>query len=754
MSVEAFERLEHEQRERLSREFIATATDVALTWSLPCIKEVIRSGESEQLAQIVRGYREGIMRHGGNAQNLTETTGDLVRRACMNGALIQLGETIESGVYGERLFRIQPHVVDGLALPDELLAESLTRLVQGYGHATGQTRHDAAHLVSIFGQLRAEVVHGGNTISREDLIRDAADQYLSGKQARQLLGEDGRLARLTRRVAAVVPVTAATVALLSPSAKADTVSPVTAVIQPVESVAVNDQAEVQAVIAEASPVPTDEQVDTSSIAPMQEDVPVRSADALEPVIPELPPSAVAPSTETMPESPATTADPLAEQPVLSAESPSQRLVVAEPEAVIVESTSPADTSTPEQASVIDDISSLLAASPYEVVVPSPAEGLPERHRAVNDTRDRDEIIQRLEISERKKQFLTQLVDAAAALQAQDTRVNVRVLVAQAIKESGWGRSGLAVQHNNLFGMKAGSSWRGKTAGLMTSEYTAGGTHYRTKATWRVYDSYEESIKDYADHFIGRLDHYKDALRYTNNDEKYLDGLLAKLDRNGHVVIRQGHEGAGSYATDPHYKEGVLDLIKTYRIDELLPPTETRHEASRPAGWKVAGDAHDYRRSQSKESAPRTPIKEALKAAGYENGRLDERAVEKLGDKWGEVKLHKDAADAFRKMSDAFEAEFGRPLQFVGPRSGYRSYAQQVEIKEEAKRKKRPQMAATPGYSNHGWGLAVDLEDLGGFDGKEYQWMLEHAIKYGYVHPYFARESGSAPEPWHWEYNGQ
>ena len=34
-----------------------------------------------------------------------------------------------------------------------------------------------------------------------------------------------------------------------------------------------------------------------------------------------------------------------------------------------------------------------------------------------------------------------------------------VMIAQAIVESGWGESGLAVNANNLFGMKAGNGWR-------------------------------------------------------------------------------------------------------------------------------------------------------------------------------------------------------------------------------------------------------------------------------------------------------
>ena len=36
------------------------------------------------------------------------------------------------------------------------------------------------------------------------------------------------------------------------------------------------------------------------------------------------------------------------------------------------------------------------------------------------------------------------------------------IIAQAIIESGWGKSGLASKYHNYFGLKCGSSWKGKS----------------------------------------------------------------------------------------------------------------------------------------------------------------------------------------------------------------------------------------------------------------------------------------------------
>ena len=79
----------------------------------------------------------------------------------------------------------------------------------------------------------------------------------------------------------------------------------------------------------------------------------------------------------------------------------------------------------------------------------------------------------------------------------------------------------------------------------------------------------------------------------------------------------------------------------------------------------------------------------------------------------------------------------------------RSYDEQVAVKAA-----RGRWAATPGRSEHGLGLAVDL--CGGVDrfGTDaHRWMVAEAPRYGWTHPTWADAHGSLPEPWHWEYTG-
>lgn len=106
----------------------------------------------------------------------------------------------------------------------------------------------------------------------------------------------------------------------------------------------------------------------------------------------------------------------------------------------------------------------------------------------------------------------------------------------------------------------------------------------------------------------------------------------------------------------------------------------------------------------------------------------------------------DAAAAYRTMSAAFATAFGSPICIT---DSYRTYAGQVRLYGE-----EPALAAVPGTSNHGWGLAVDL--CGG----------HRPLRHPAVHldegergplrlppPRLGRTGRGREEPWHWEYAG-
>lgn len=119
---------------------------------------------------------------------------------------------------------------------------------------------------------------------------------------------------------------------------------------------------------------------------------------------------------------------------------------------------------------------------------------------------------------------------------------------------------------------------------------------------------------------------------------------------------------------------------------------------------------------------------------YGNGKIPEQALQSIG--VGEFRLSSDAAASFRQMhADAQAAGIT-----IGVNDAYRTYDEQVDLAARKGLYSQGGLAATPGKSNHGWGLAIDLE----LDGQAQAWMRENAHKYGFV-------EDVPREPWHWTY---
>ncbi|WP_457631661.1 glucosaminidase domain-containing protein [Oceanithermus sp.] len=130
----------------------------------------------------------------------------------------------------------------------------------------------------------------------------------------------------------------------------------------------------------------------------------------------------------------------------------------------------------------------------------------------------------------------------------------KAVAAQAALESDWGRSQLAREANNLFGVKAGSSWTGPVIEFPTWE-VVNGHRVETTARFRRYADYEAAVRDYVT-IIGRLDWYADAREAARFGDPYgfVYGLEARGDEPG-------------WATDLAYASKVLALMREYRLLE-------------------------------------------------------------------------------------------------------------------------------------------------------------------------------------------
>jgi flagellar protein FlgJ len=123
-----------------------------------------------------------------------------------------------------------------------------------------------------------------------------------------------------------------------------------------------------------------------------------------------------------------------------------------------------------------------------------------------------------------KMFVAKVVQAAKEASNSGSKFNLAVLVAQAAHESAWGKASLAAKYNNLFGIKASKSWKGKVVDLKTWEVYNGQREDIT-ACWRVYDSFTDCIKNYAQ-IIALNDFYKPALNHLDNADEFLKVIAA------------------------------------------------------------------------------------------------------------------------------------------------------------------------------------------------------------------------------------
>ncbi|MFL5320280.1 MAG: glycoside hydrolase family 73 protein [Myxococcaceae bacterium] len=134
--------------------------------------------------------------------------------------------------------------------------------------------------------------------------------------------------------------------------------------------------------------------------------------------------------------------------------------------------------------------------------------------------------------------------AAGAVAAQKKYgVPAAVTIAQAILESGWGKSSLTTKAFNYFGIK-GTGPAGSVT-VPTKEYVNG--HYITiNAAFRRYHNAAESMEDHG-RLLATSGYYKKAMAVRNDPKAFANALT------------------GVYATAPNYGSTLIQLMNQYNL---------------------------------------------------------------------------------------------------------------------------------------------------------------------------------------------
>jgi LAS superfamily LD-carboxypeptidase LdcB len=126
----------------------------------------------------------------------------------------------------------------------------------------------------------------------------------------------------------------------------------------------------------------------------------------------------------------------------------------------------------------------------------------------------------------------------------------------------------------------------------------------------------------------------------------------------------------------------------------------------------------------------------VELAAYGNGRIPASALSEV-DGTGHT-LWAPAADALERA----RADAAKDGVTIGITDSYRSYDAQVDVAARKGLYSQGGLAAVPGTSDHGWGMAVDLD----LDDAAQAWMRANGARYGFV-------EDTPREPWHWAYEG-
>lgn len=148
------------------------------------------------------------------------------------------------------------------------------------------------------------------------------------------------------------------------------------------------------------------------------------------------------------------------------------------------------------------------------------------------------------------------------------RILPSVSLAQAIHESGWGKSELAVNGKNLFGIKAKEDWQGEVYNKSTKEQDKLGNESTIRADFRKYGSWKESVIDHDNFFVvpaWREDYYSKVLNATTWQE-------------------QCNALTGTYATDIQYAEKLKNIIRKYKLYKYDDEVEVVEDKNKPSDW--------------------------------------------------------------------------------------------------------------------------------------------------------------------------
>lgn len=227
------------------------------------------------------------------------------------------------------------------------------------------------------------------------------------------------------------------------------------------------------------------------------------------------------------------------------------------------------------------------------------------------------------------------------------------------------------------------------------------------------------IKAQLDGFLSQAPSFMDMLQplikmFTGGG----DAEVEEKAKGGGLKSDKGNSGA--IARFSRKQEKYADMKP---MEPVSNPAESIYRA---AGWAGFSSGGGVRSRFKNGEVPKSEMKMVKGYPGYGQA--------------GQGLMHKSVADKFQSMLDAAKKDG----HGIGINDTYRTYADQVYMKRT-----KGHLAATPGTSNHGYGLAADVN----YTNAGYKWLWANAGKFGFKPLKGWGLSPNTPdkaEAWHWE----
>lgn len=171
-----------------------------------------------------------------------------------------------------------------------------------------------------------------------------------------------------------------------------------------------------------------------------------------------------------------------------------------------------------------------------------------------------------------------------------------------------------------------------------------------------------------------------------------------------------------------------------QLGSFTPPTVTSSSSGSTFAAALAQAVGETGSSTSATSTAVNADGVPVALAAYGNGKIPSSALSEVGSTGH--RLWAPAAESLEQLI----GDAAKDGVTIGITDSYRSYESQVDVAARKGLYSQGGLAAVPGTSDHGWGMAVDLD----LDSTAQAWMRANGSRYGFA-------EDTPREPWHWAY---